>query len=353
MHGFRSYHQLRLVNKQFSKLFEEHLELATCTYLRRDFAQEALPSLLQWLQKRGRTLTHLVSECGSPCTEAALTALTSSASGLSTVIIHKASDYGVSILSMFASLTRCELTGADSDLNLGALPTLAGLNVLELRHGSFSNLDQLANLTELRLVSANIVSTRECMFFVSLQKLYMWDSLLSGTHAVGLGGFTALTFLRCYGSAVRGTNEPDSLNTSNTGPMVPTDLSSLTQLTVLYLTFTCSMQTLELQGVYMLSSLEILELTFHSDAFVQLGSCLACLKTLKTLANHLFSRVQPCLVLKVPWQKLRCLQSVGLHAAEIQIDIAILGLTQLRNHFCNLHHCSIPDLLKLVSTLVY
>ena len=57
INGFSSYHQLRLVNKQFSKLFEEHLELASCTYMRRDFVQEALPSLLQWLQKRGRTLT--------------------------------------------------------------------------------------------------------------------------------------------------------------------------------------------------------------------------------------------------------------------------------------------------------
>jgi len=36
-----------------------------------------------------------------------------------------------------------------------------------------------------------------------------------------------------------------------------------------------------------------------------------------------------CLVLNVPWQQLPCLQSVGLHAAEIQFDIAILGLTQL------------------------
>ncbi len=62
---FGSYNQLRLVNKQFSKLFEEHLELASCTYLRRCLAQEALPGLLQWLQKRGRALTIFVSECGS------------------------------------------------------------------------------------------------------------------------------------------------------------------------------------------------------------------------------------------------------------------------------------------------
>ncbi len=74
--------------------------------------------------------------------------------------------------------------------------------------------------------------------------------------------------------------------------MVPADLSSLTQLTVLCLTFTCSMQTLELQGVYLLSSLEVLELMFHSDAFVQLSSSLACLKTLKTLAIYLYSRVR-------------------------------------------------------------
>ena len=79
----------------------------------------------------------------------------------------------------------------------------------------------------------------------------------------------------------------------------------------------------------MLSSLEVLELAFDSDAFVQLSSSLACLKTLKSLAIYLYSRVQSCLVLKVPWQKLRCLQSVALHAAEVQFDIAILGLTQL------------------------
>ncbi len=291
VHGFGSYNQLRLVNKQFSKLFEEHLELASCTYLRRDFAQEALPGLLQWLQKRGRTLTTFVSDCGSPCTEAALSALASSASNLSTVIIHEASDYGISILSMFTSLTRCELTGADSDLNLGALQTLAGLNTLQLRHGSFSNLDQLASLTELRLFSGDIVSTRECMFTSSLQKLYMSDSLLSGTHAVGLGGFTALRLLHCDGSAVRGTNERDKLSTCNTGPIVPADLSSLTQLTVLDFTFTCSVQTLDLQGVYMLSSLEVLDLAFVSPS-----------------------------PMKVPWQELGSLQSVELYAAEMQFD---------------------------------
>ena len=144
---FGSYNRLRQVNKQFSKLFEEHLELASSTYLRRDFAQEALPGLLKWLRKRGRALTAFVSECGSPRTEAALSVLTSSALGLSTFIIHEASDYGLSVLRMFMSLARCELAGAGSDLDLGALQTLAGLNALHLCDGEFSNLDQLASLT--------------------------------------------------------------------------------------------------------------------------------------------------------------------------------------------------------------
>ena len=149
-------------------------ELASCTYLRRDVAQEALPGLPQWLQKRGRTLTTFVSDCGSPRTEAALSALTSSALGLSTFIIHEASDYGLSILSTFTSLTRCELAGADSDLNLGALQTLAGLTALHLRDGGFSSLDQLASLIELRLFSGDIVSTRECMFTSSLCSYKVW-----------------------------------------------------------------------------------------------------------------------------------------------------------------------------------
>jgi len=327
MSHFFSYNQLRLVNKQFSKLFEEHLELASCTYLRRDFAQEALPGLLQWLQKRGRTLTTFVSDCGSPCTEAALSALASSASTLSTVMIHGASDYGISILSMFTSLTKCELTGADSDLNLGALQSLAGLNTLELRIGKFSNLDQLASLTELRLFSGDIESTRECMCTTSLKGLFMSDSLLSGDD-----------------SALSATNEGDELNTRGPTPIVPLDLSSLTQLTSLEFTFACSVQSLDLQGIYVLSSLQMLDLEFEFDAFVELDSSLTCLKELKTLAIHLYSGEQSRLVLQVPWQELPSLQLVDLYALETQFGSDILGLTQLpflRSLLLN--HCGFVD----------
>ncbi len=344
MSHFFSYNQLRLVNKQFSKLFEEHLELASCTYLRRDFAQEALPGLLQWLQKRGRTLTTFVSDCGSPCTEAALSALASSASTLSTVMIHGASDYGISILSMFTSLTKCELTGADSDLNLGALQSLAGLNTLELRIGKFSNLDQLASLTELRLFSGDIESTRECMCTTSLKGLFMSDSLLSGTHAVGLRSLTALRWLHCDDSALSATNEGDELNTRGPTPIVPLDLSSLTQLTSLEFTFACSVQSLDLQGIYVLSSLQMLDLEFEFDAFVELDSSLTCLKELKTLAIHLYSGEQSRLVLQVPWQELPSLQLVDLYALETQFGSDILGLTQLpflRSLLLN--HCGFVD----------
>ncbi len=327
---FGSYNQLRLVNKQFSKLFEEHLELASCTYLRRDFAEEALPGLLQWLQKRGRALKTFVSECGSPCTEAALSALTSSASGLSTVIIGEASNYGISILSMFTSLTSCELAGADSDnLNLGALQTLAGLTALQLRDGRFYNLDQLASLTELTLSCGVVTFTRKCRFISSLQTLYMSSSLLSGTRDVGVSDFTALRWLHCDDSAVSATNRQDNLNTSNSGISVPMNLSSLTHLTCLDFTFACSVQSLDLQSVYALSSLEILDLAFESDAFVELGSSLTCLKELTTLHIQLCSGEQSCLVLKVPWQELPSLRCVELHAAEMQFDSDILGLTQL------------------------
>ena len=48
---------------------------------------------------------------------------------------------------MFTSLTRCELAEAGSDLDLGALQTLSGLNALHLCDGKFSHLDQLASLT--------------------------------------------------------------------------------------------------------------------------------------------------------------------------------------------------------------
>ncbi len=130
---------------------------------------------------------------------------------------------------MFTSLTWCELSaGAEIGLDLGALQTLACLNVLQLRDGRFSNLDQLASLTELTIFNGYIVSSRECMFTSSLQALYMLGSFLRGTHAVGLSSFTALRWLHCDGSAVGATNDRDQLDTSNTGPIVPMDLSSLT-----------------------------------------------------------------------------------------------------------------------------
>ncbi len=76
-------------------------------------------------------------------------------------------------------------------------------------------------------------------------------------------------------------------------------------------------------------------------AFVELGSSLTCLKELNTLAVHLYSGVQSCLVPNIPWQELRL---VELYAAEMQFDSAILGLTQLPFfHSLLLHHCRFVD----------
>ena len=148
---FGSYNRLRQVTSSSASYSRStwnwHLAHTCVEILICGEREEALPGLLKWLRKRGRALTAFVSECGSPRTEAALSVLTSSALGLSTVIIHEASDYGLSVLSMFMSLARCELAGAGSDLDLGALQTLAGLNALHLCDGEFSNLDQLASLT--------------------------------------------------------------------------------------------------------------------------------------------------------------------------------------------------------------
>lgn len=94
----------------------------------------------------------------------------------------------------------------------------------------------------------------------------------------------------------------------------------------------------------MLSSLQMLDLEFERDAFVELGFSLTCLKKVRTLAIHLYSGEQSRLVLKFPWQELPSLQLVDLYALETQFGSDILNLTQLpflRSLLLN--HCGFVD----------
>ena len=165
----RQLHQLRLVCKQFNKIFA-----APSLFLRRlclpeAFPSSSLPSLLAWLQQNKSCLKVFEANCGSRMTDVVLGVLTSSTSQLKLVDISAASiACSMQLLGSFSSLEMCALSSADGVLNITPLQALPKLRSLWLA-GIFDGLASLRHLTHLRCSGATIDCSGSCKFMTALQ----------------------------------------------------------------------------------------------------------------------------------------------------------------------------------------
>ena len=119
-------HRLKLVCKKFKDLFLEHHDLFSVLLLRHNLEPQALPGLLNWLQRHNSDISCLQGYCRGPYVAAALTFLLGSQQ-LTCVHLYKATAVEVRILSMCTSLTTCWLVHPFQSLDVDCLKTLTKL----------------------------------------------------------------------------------------------------------------------------------------------------------------------------------------------------------------------------------
>ncbi len=148
------FQKLRLTCRCFNEVFLRHPELSACVYLNQHLSQNALPSLIAWLQRRIGAVRTCVIDCDTRCAEPALATLSSERSRLLRVVTFNATNKTVSSLALITSLTACDLqesaVNSRAELVLAPLSVLQSLRRLHLREGHFL-MEGLAGLTYLDL----------------------------------------------------------------------------------------------------------------------------------------------------------------------------------------------------------
>lgn len=223
------YQQLRLVSKGFYDIFRRNPGLSALLHLGDSFSLEALPSFLAWVPHSA--FETVITECDAHIAEVALAALTGFANRVASVELHDISASGITVLAAFTFLSHCKL---HDDLDLHPLQHLQKLTSLSLVDGHYNNIGKLAHLTYLSLCDAQGNSNQDCDFASSLQKLHMQRSRLHNLHASGLSACTSLRNLNCEFSQVAADRAEDWLDIWDS-PLLPSTLSTLTQLTQLIL----------------------------------------------------------------------------------------------------------------------
>lgn len=102
------FQKLRLTCHRFNKVFLRHPELSACVYLNQHLSQNALPSLIPWLQRRIGAVRTCIIDCDTRCAEPALATLSSERSTLLRAVTFNATKFIVSSLAFMTSLTACE-----------------------------------------------------------------------------------------------------------------------------------------------------------------------------------------------------------------------------------------------------
>ncbi len=68
---YRCFQKLRLICHRFNKIVVQHPDLAACVYLDEHLSQDALPSLIPWLQRRSSAVRSCMFICDASCAEPA------------------------------------------------------------------------------------------------------------------------------------------------------------------------------------------------------------------------------------------------------------------------------------------
>lgn len=337
------YYRLRLVCRKFDQVFRQQGQL--CRGL-------ALPSCLSdhpqkldfWLRDHSSYVRNLAAYCGSPGLDAVMEALVGPPPKLASVFMCNCSISALNKLSVFTSLTTCELVQPEgSTQDLAPLQPLASLQKLTLTDGLFTTTQLPPHLTNLTLTSADVTVVEQCLCVTSLKKLRLFECQLNGLHPNGIAACSAIQELACVQGRIHAGMGHLWLDCSTDWPFtVPSGLSSLNKLRYLRLTIASTAAPLPfgaaqyghdlscLQGLTMLEVLVV-----HStsgDTFVPSGvtdlyklSILSLTVTPSEGGDDI-----PSVIFDVDWSALQMLNSLYISAPTFVCQRSIVGLATVK-----------------------
>ena len=283
------FQKLRLTCRCFNEVFLRHPELSACVYLKQHLSQNALPSLIPWLQRRVGAVRTCIIDCDTRCAEPALAALSSERSTLLRAVTFNATNNTVSSLAFMTSLTACDLQASVVDppakLALAPLSMLQSLRRLHLREGEFL-VEGLAGLTYLNLVLACVTCVNSSGLVNTMEELSMDESTLVGPHPEGLAALTALRSLSLFASEIAADVDAQSIDTKlDSRTRLPAQMPALNCMTFLDLTLCSPVQRdFDLSCLYTLNNLRELSVTLGAGAVhARVGPTLSCLSNLESL----------------------------------------------------------------------
>ena len=134
---YRQYHNLRLVCKAFRDLFRKHPSLSDRVLVRKGLPGSRLPQLLNAVHRNQASAQTLISFAEAPAADAALAVLLCPTLRLQKLTLDWASETTLHLVSVFTSLTFCEILQPvkEDALDVAPLSSLANLQELSLVYG--------------------------------------------------------------------------------------------------------------------------------------------------------------------------------------------------------------------------
>ncbi len=341
---------LRLVCKKFNSVFNEHPQLTSRPVIPESLSEEALPSLLCWLQRRSIFVRSLTSHCCSSSAQAALNSLIGAQPFLDTLVLFRESCFALDLVPSFSNLSTCNLLQPQTaKQDITPLQSLAGLKKLTLQHGKFKAVQLPLHLTNFCVCMGRMIAEQSCSCVTSLLKLRLFDSTARNIHPDGLSACRALESFVCEESRITATQHQDTFETrAKRNIQFPARLSALSSLTELHLSpgpFGRS-DEVDLSGLYSLTALQNLTLLFEGR-HVNVLSGLTALSRLTHLElrvdaydnERMDSYDERHLNLNVDWSFMRSLQQLIIDSEAFSHTIIGLQNVQSLNH--------VPEYLNL------
>ena len=331
-----SFWQLPSVCKAFQATFHSHPEFCSHISISAQMLEKGEFSLLAWLRKHRTVLKSVGVQNKHAQVAQCLLALSDAECVLECAALT-VSKAVLNSLGTFSALTTCSLSGDSRDLgspNLDLMPLqmLPTLTSLALRAGRYKNIDAAGHLTSLTVRYVRVTSSADCSFCSSLLHLEIAEACIS-IHARGLCACTALRSLDVgFCSSILAHDRSNTFLPqavmNNQELLFPTDISCLTALTMLDLSF-CAQQQADILGISMLASLEHLTLSASSNFRVsQEFEALTKLTWLCVCSTDLDAKVR--IDLSLNWAPLQALQILWV-LAHFSCDEKLLTLSQLQN----------------------
>ncbi len=329
------FQKLRLTCHCFSEVFLRHPELSACVYLNQHLSQNALPSLIPWLQRRIGAVRTCIIDCDSRCAERALATLSSERSTLLRAVTFKATNNTVGSLAFMTSLTACDLHTSAVDppakLGLAPLSMLQSLRRLHLREGEFL-MEGLTGLTYLDLDLACVTCVNSSGLVNAMEVLNMEQGTLIGLHPEGLAALTALKSLSFFGSEIAADVDAQSIDVKlYSRTRLPAQMPQLNCMTFLDLTFFSPLQReFDLSCLYTLNNLRELSVSLGpGGVHARVGPTLSCLSNLESLVVQCPPMQPYTLTLQAPWHLMLRLERVLFSAGVYRFNRNLVGLTRL------------------------